>query len=313
MLTFVNAIVMQSQKYKYRRALISGLFLFLIQLSGLGQSEERVLTQSKGDDRHPWWSPDGQRLVFESNRDGDWELFIIDKDGNHEEQLTTNSFEDRNPGWHPNGTQIIFESNRQGRFGLYLLDLNDRSVEPLLLDSFNLEPTTARISPDGKSIVFSADSDPGNTALNLYKTSISGGAVTQLTRAAYRSFYGAWSPDSQQLVFFSRRDTEGQQDELYTLNINEPDSLAKRITDYPQHDFCPHWSPDGKKLVFSRSIPDARPELFVSNIDGTGARQITFTLQLGETQAVWSPDSKSIAYAGYRNGSYEICTLPIRD
>lgn len=312
-MTFVYSSVMQSQKSIYRRVLISGLFLFFIYPLVFAQAEEHILTHSPGDERHPWWSPNGEQLVFESSRDGDWELFIIDKDGTNEEQLTSNNFEDRNPSWHPNGDKILFESNRNGSFGLYLLHLYDRSVEPILLNDFDYEPTTARFSPDGKYIAFSADSDPGNAALNLYKCSAKGGEVEQLTNAAYRSFYGAWSPDSQQLVFFSRRDTKGEQDELYIMNVNQPDQSVRRITTYPQHDFCPHWSADGTKLVFSRSIPNARPELFVSNADGTNARQVTFTPQLGETQAVWSPDGKTIAYAGYRDGSYEVCTMVIRD
>ncbi|GAB5524143.1 MAG: hypothetical protein Roseis2KO_20150 [Roseivirga sp.] len=312
-MTFVYASVMQSQKRIYRRALISGLFLFLLPLIVSAQSNEKVLTHSTGDDRHPWWSPDGQQLIFESNRDGDWDIFIMDKDGGNKEPLTVNGFQDRNPSWHPDGDKILFESNRSGSFSLYLLNLYDRSVDPILLDNFHLEPTTARFSPDGKQIAFSADSEPGTAALNLYHTSSRGGKVIQLTGAIHRSFYGAWSPDSQQLIFFSRRDTEGHQDELYIMDINQPDSLARRITTYPEHDFCPHWSADGRQLVFSRSIPDGRPELFISNADGSEARQITFTPKLGETQAVWSPDGKSIAYAGYRNGSYEICTMVIRD
>lgn len=313
MLTFVYSIVMQSQKHIYRRALISGLFLFLIRLMLPAQGNEKILTQSSGDDRHPWWSPNGEQLVFESNRDGDWELFVIDSDGSNEEQLTINSFEDRNPSWHPDGDKILFESNRSGSFRLYMLNLFDRSVKPILLDNFDLEPTTARFSPNGEQVAFSADSDPGTAALNLYRTGSNGGEVNQLTNAAHRSFYGAWSPDSQQLIFFSRRDTEGLQDELYIMDIDQPDSLAKRITTYPEHDFCPHWSADGKQLVFSRSIPDDRPELFISNADGSKARQITFTSQLGETQAVWSPDGKRIAYAGYRDGSYEVCTMVVRE
>lgn len=313
MLTFVYSPVMQKGKYIYRRALISGLFLFLVHSLAFCQTTEKVLTQSSGDDRHPWWSPDGQQLVFESSRDGDWDLFIIDKDGNSEEPLTINQFEDRNPSWHPDGDKILFESNRRGEFALYLLNLYDRSVEPISLDNFAFVPTTARFSPDGNHIAFSADSNPGKAALNLYKTGPRGGKVEQLTAAAHRSFYGAWSPDSKRLVFFSRRDTQGQQDELYAMEINEADSEAKRLTTYPQNDFCPHWSADGTQLVFSRSVPNARPELFISNADGTEARQVTFTPELGETQAVWSPDGKTIAYAGYRNGSYEICTLAIRD
>lgn len=299
---------MMSPKIFSSKSPLTGLFFLLLSSGLIGQ--EKILTSSPGQDRHPWWSPDGESLVFESDRDGDWELFIIDKNGKNERRLTNNSFNDRNPSWHPDGRSILFESDESGDTRLYRLDIHDLSTQLIHLEDFKYSPTTARYSPDGRQIAFCANTGGENLQLNLFLTSQNGGQVKQLTYDSTRSFYPAWSPDGIKLVFFSRRDTRGKQDELYIMQTSRP-KAARRITTYPLHDFCPHWSPDGGKLVFSSSIANDRPDLFMSNTDGRNIRQLTFTPGLGETQAVWSPDGSRIAYAGFRKGSYEICILTV--
>jgi len=288
-----------------------GLLLFLLH-SGVWAQTEQVITSSPGQDRHPWWSPDGSQLVFESDRDGDWELFITNRDGTSERQITHNSANDRNPSWHPNGTGLLFESDRSGKTKLYHLDLTSGNVEEIKLDGFGLSPTTARYSPEGQQIVFCANTGAENELqLNLFLVPAQGGKPQQLTAGNRRSFYPSWSANGDQLVFHSRRDTQGKQDEIYIMDVSKGDESSQRITTYPLHDFCPHWSPDGQWLVFSSSIKEARPDLFISKTDGTATRQLTFTPTLGETQAVWSPDGKTIAFAGFRKGSYEICLINI--
>jgi len=49
----------------------------------------------------PVWSPDGEYIAFESDRDGDWEIFVMDADGNNQTQLTFNNDDDRAPAWSP--------------------------------------------------------------------------------------------------------------------------------------------------------------------------------------------------------------------
>lgn len=295
----------------YKKGLIAALF-FVYPLVLVSQNTEEVLTKSPGQDRHPWWSPNGETIVFESDRDGDWELFTINKDGSGLRKLTDNEANDRNPSWHPQDNSILFESDRSGKLALYRMGLSDLSTEQITLNDFELEPTTARFSPDGERIVFSANESVEGLQLNLFLTEKNGEKVSRLTRDSTRSYYGSWSPDGQKLVFFSRRDTGGEQDELYIMNLAKADHPAQRITTYESHDFCPHWSPTGEYIVFSRSIPEARPELFICKTDGSDQQQITFTLSQGETQAVWSPDGKTIAYAGFRNGNYEICLMAIK-
>ena len=76
-----------------------------------GKGQPRPLTNAAGKkDRHPRWSPDGQRLLFESNRSGETQLWVIDVAGGEARQLTTVSTGAANALWSPNGTQIAFVS-----------------------------------------------------------------------------------------------------------------------------------------------------------------------------------------------------------
>ena len=75
----------------------------------------RRLTRSQGTDGRlgeetmPTWSPDGRTIVFVSNRDGNWELYAIRRDGGGERRLTrTPRSDEQNPRWSRDGTRILF-------------------------------------------------------------------------------------------------------------------------------------------------------------------------------------------------------------
>ncbi len=51
-------------------------------------SELRRLTDERGRDQGPAWSPDGTRIVFMSDRDGDWEIYVMNADGSGQTRLT---------------------------------------------------------------------------------------------------------------------------------------------------------------------------------------------------------------------------------
>src|SRR5207245_2695180 len=74
------------------------------------QGEPRPLTNTTRKDSHPRWSPDGRRILFESNRSGDNQLWVIDVNGGEARQLTTISSEAGNGIWSPDGKWIAFVS-----------------------------------------------------------------------------------------------------------------------------------------------------------------------------------------------------------
>jgi TolB protein len=82
------------------------------------------LTTSAGDDSRPDWSPDGQRIAFQSNRDGNLELYVMDADGSNPTRLTTTPSQQAlfvgTPAWSPDGTRIAYE--RAGRIRIMNAD-----------------------------------------------------------------------------------------------------------------------------------------------------------------------------------------------
>ncbi len=72
-------------------------------------------------DTAPAPSPDGQRVAFMSDRDGNWEIYIINADGSNLQRLTDNPTEDGLPSWSPDGKVIAFVSRREGEWGLWAM------------------------------------------------------------------------------------------------------------------------------------------------------------------------------------------------
>jgi TolB protein len=61
------------------------------------------LTNNSAWDFEPAWSPDGAKIAFTSDRDGDdnWEIYVMNADGSNQTNLTNNSAWDFGPAWSP--------------------------------------------------------------------------------------------------------------------------------------------------------------------------------------------------------------------
>jgi len=81
-----------------------------IWLASTQDGKPHALTNTTKKDSHPRWSPDGQRILFESNRTGDNQLWVIDVNGGEARQLTTISSEGGNALWSPDGNWVAFVS-----------------------------------------------------------------------------------------------------------------------------------------------------------------------------------------------------------
>jgi TolB protein len=77
------------------------------------------LTRSPGLDDYPAYSPDGSRLAFVSNRDGQFEVYLAAADGSGPVNVSRHPLRDTFPTWSPDGRGVTFVSNREGGFELY--------------------------------------------------------------------------------------------------------------------------------------------------------------------------------------------------
>ena len=71
------------------------------------------------------------RIAFDSDRDGDSEIFVMDSDGRNQTQLTYNSSYDWYPAWSPDGSRIAFHSDRDGDWEIFVMDADGRNQTQL--------------------------------------------------------------------------------------------------------------------------------------------------------------------------------------
>ncbi len=91
-----------------------------IWLTNPDSGEVRRLTTGGGDGQ-PAWSPDGQQIAYISKEDGNFEIYVIKRDGSGNTRLTTTPQSDGLPVWSPDGKLIAFRSDRDGKWGIYTM------------------------------------------------------------------------------------------------------------------------------------------------------------------------------------------------
>ena len=238
------------------------------------------------------------KIVFQSDRDGDWEIYVMNADGSHVLQLTQNTFADEYPVWSPDGNQIAFKSNRDGNFDIYVMNADGSEQRRLTNHPANDEDPAW--SPDGSRIAFHSDRE---SAMEIYLMDADGSDLTSWTRGFGKNILPAWSPDGQRMAYTGNRYLGWN---VYVMNLDKTDD--KRITD--GHGACrPDWAPDGQKLAFVSQQADGKGDVWTMKPDGSEKTQLTFDSVHYDYYPAWSPNGQYLAYAktpDKKTGNWEI-------
>ena len=136
------------------------------------------LTRSPGRDEVGSWSPDGSKIVFFSDRDGNGEIYVMGSNGRKQVNLTNHPALDAAPTWSPDGTQIAFQSNREGgQDDIYVMNPDGANVVNLTRHPW--EERAPAWSPNGRWIAFHAF-QVGHRP-DIYVMDANGGNRVQLT------------------------------------------------------------------------------------------------------------------------------------
>ncbi len=204
------------------------------------------LTDGTANDWFPSWSPDGRRLVFQTDRagSGGLDLCVLEVKSRTSRCITSGRGIHASPAWSPDGRRIAFASNMDGgpyQFDIYTIapdgsDLRRLTSHPAYEcdpawspDSSRLAFTSAR---EGSYDVFTINADGTNERRLTFESSAEGSAW--------------WSPDGRRIVFASNR-TKDKRHELYVMSADGGDAvlLTRRTGTWPR------WSPRDDRIVFT--------------------------------------------------------------
>jgi len=283
------------------------LFAAEIYLMNGDGTNVRQVTHNTTGENFPVLSPDGKRILFESNKlrkESDpvnWmSLFVINVDGTGEASLVPGN----SATWSPDSKSIAFHASTSGKGKLisglpgaaaidsdiFILNVDDfltkRTPPKNITNSPNAVDDDPDWSPDGKWIAFTShavtDDQTNSVTAEIYIKKANGkGKLRRLTNNKEEERAPDWSPDGKFIVYSGRKGevVEGRLFGTFEICIiNADGSGEKRITNNKLPELTISWSPDSKQLIFQRAVGGVGQfQLFTINADGTSEKQITFS------------------------------------
>ena len=212
-----------------------------------------VITDAPSNEAMGTWSPDGSRIAFVSDRDGNYELYVADADGGNARRLTTTAEVELSPEWTPDGRQILYVVQVVGgRMQLWVMEADGTGARALTTDAegANLDPA---VSPDGRTIAFTSTRG-GN--YDIYLMDREGKNATAALASPAKESRPAWFPDGT-LAFLQERTERGRPVPVVVRHSPSPGTAPQVISplDLTVTDFAV--SGRGDQLVLEVATPGA--------------------------------------------------------
>jgi Tol biopolymer transport system component len=263
------------------------------------------------DGVQPTWSPHGLRIAFwgvaqPGNRRVIWTIPVA---GGTPVTVIDDNFYNWSPVWSPDGGFLYFASNRGGSMNLWRVAIDERSgrvsstPQPITTSSeWSALPSLAR---DGHRLIYAADSSRSFVELVPFdpKTGQVAGPPSLAYQGARAILSCDVSPDGAWLVLSASSPAED-------LLLVRPDgSDLRQLTNDPERDRTPFWSPDGSRILFS-SNRSGKYEIWTIRPDGSGLTQVTHVPDQPVYLPFWAPDGKRIGFTRGSHGSALLDLFP---
>ena len=241
-----------------------------------GKNPPKRLTSTDKKDRHPRWSPDGKRILFESSRSGETQLWTIDIRGGEARQITNLATEASGAIWSADGKNIAFVSTIYPEFSKLAFKESD-AANKKKMDEIKASPIKAKV----------------------------------FTKLFYRH-WDSYVEDKRQHLFVLPFDANGAEGFLEPRDVTpgDRDAFPTSSTFSSGDDFT--FSPDGKYLVFS-AVPE-KDEAWSTNMDicrvsinNTSDKWENLTKEnlAADSAPMFSPDGNYLAYRAQKRAGFE--------
>ncbi len=229
------------------------------------------LTFTEGVEEFPAWSPDGNSIVFAGHVAGIRKLFIKRVDSNETQQLTKGDYDDLQPSWSPDGKRIVFVRGREAR----------RHIE--VGDPFGFYEASAA---------------------DLWSIDLQSRREERVAEGAYDP---SFSPDGKQIAVDA---SWAGPRRIWIIGGRgeNPQQLTNDSSDAVAH-LLPHWSPDGKKIVYQRL---ERTKYDIALVDAGTRQSVAVTNDFyRKVNPVWGGDGKSIYFSSDRGGGMNLWRVSV--
>lgn len=249
-------------------------------------------------------------IAFQSNQDGNPEIYTMDAGGSKRSNLTHNPASDLDPAWSPDGGQIAFISDRSGSPEIFVMNAAGGEARQLTRDSgFTWFPPLSW-SPDGSIIAAAGGPSGDENQAQVYLVNLDGSGSQPLSDSQPGA-YPRWSPDGEWIAW---RGLENGDPVLFVINAGG--GQAQKISTSPSStekygvmndDF--DWSPDSMQIAYLTIGPligdgpnfqfpfQARARIQVYNMKTASTQTL---LDVGLPNNIhflrWSPDGKTLMF-----------------
>jgi len=206
-----------------------------------GDPKPFQITSGSWDDQDPAVEPGGNHIAFSSNRDGNWDIYLLEIETGDTRRLTATLGYEGRPSWSPDGQWITYEAYYEGNFDIWLMPVTGIS-EPIRLTTHPAMDLSPVWSPDGRKILFVSNRE-GNSDLYLADLDAVDKRFTNLTNTNNALEEDpVFAPTNNVLAYTSR--TNGV-DYLMIMDITQADSVPQQVG----QGILPAWSPDGETIA----------------------------------------------------------------
>lgn len=223
--------------------------IFLKHVDGFAITQ---LTSDPADDIQPRFSPDGEKVVFCSNRTGNWDIWLTNRDGTELTQLTHDLTDEVAPCFSPDGNRVAFTAwgGRSRQWEIWVLSIDSPGVRRFLC--YGMFPDW---SPDGKRIAFQRARQRGTRWFSVYAVDLVDEEARHPTELAHSDSSACiaprWSPDGKIIVYCATRQpgiVPGQVEAVPAdiWIVDAQTGMRLKITDGAVDAFNPAWSTTGR-------------------------------------------------------------------
>ncbi len=245
-------------------------------------------------------------ITFMSTRDGNWEIYSMNAQGENLKNLSCNKTTDYMFSYFPKSNKFVFYTNRDGNDEIYTMSSDGKKQTNL-----SKHPSSDRIatvSPNGNQVLFLSDRDHKDGEIYIMDTI--GSNLKRLTNNEYFEDLPVFTPDGKNIIFTrtlrNLKDTSANaasNGEIFMMDIDGKNEV--QLTYRPGGDGGAQVSPDGTKIAFHGKSSEGKYDIHIMDIDGKNIINVTND-HLEDYSPFWSPDGKWIAFTSGDSKNYDV-------